>query len=319
MVPENFDDIRVIKSRVNHLAQGKTLLEYLVNRFSYHDQIMWQKEINSGCLRLNGNLANQDVILKCGDELSYLPENVVEPEVDLNYSIVFEDDYILVIDKPGNLPTHPAGAYMQNTLWFNLRKTYGAVYPVNRLDMETSGLLIFTKEAKLSGEFAKQKMHKNYYALVHGIFDQTIEANGFLYRDINSVVRKRRKFSFANIEDYDGKLKVESSITTLEGVRNNGKYSLVRATLGTGRTHQIRATLCSLNFPVVGDKIYGLDDNFFLKRKEDRLTDEDREMLVLKRQALHSYNLRFTHVITNEVMEFTSDIPAEFNQLLAEF
>ena len=311
------DDVRVIKSRVNHLAQGKTLLEYLSGRFTYHDLLMWQREVNSGRLKLNGKVVPQDTVLRCGDEISYLPETDAEPNVDLNYKIVFEDDYVVVIDKPGNLPTHPAGAYMQNTLWFQLRKIYGNIFPVNRLDMETSGLLIFTKDPKLQAKFVESIGYKEYYVLVHGCFQGEVQASGFIYKDSSSVLRKKRKFSYDYPLDIEENLKVETSSTFFEAVKSNDRFTLIKAVLGTGRTHQIRATLSSLGFPVVGDKIYGLNEDFFLKRREDRLTAEDRELLILKRQALHSHRLIFRHVVTDKFMEFSTPIPKEISDLLS--
>ena len=106
----------------------------------------------------------------------------------------------------------------------------------------------------------------------------------------------------------------ETASTTLSPLISGENFSLVRAILGTGRTHQIRATLCSLGFPLVGDKLYGVDEKFFLKQKSEEFTDEDRKRLLLPRQALHATGFDLIHPVTAEKLSFNSPLPEELQE-----
>ena len=152
---------------------------------------------------------------------------------------------------------------------------------------------------------------KKYQVLVHGDFPEKLAAAGFLYR-AGGVIRKKRTFSFTIPEN----LPYESADTVFHTLKRGGGFSLLQAELGTGRMHQIRATLCSLGFPVAGDKLYGVDERFYLKLKEDSLSDGDRAKLLLDRQALHCCKLNFLHPYTGENMEFESELPEKMAKLM---
>ena len=146
---------------------------------------------------------------------------------------------------------------------------------------------------------------------MHGKFTEKIDAAGFLV-SANSVIRKKRQFIKENPEELPG----ETSVTYLSPEKSGENFSLVRAVLGTGRTHQIRATLCSLGFPLVGDKLYGVDDNFFLKQKSEDFTPEELAQLILKRQALHAESFTLLHPATGEKMYFSAPLPGELQSFV---
>ena len=101
---------RRVAAHLPQAAAGQTLLDYLSKRFAYHTFEEWQEKIHFGEIALNGNIVNDTgTVLQANMLLEYFPENLIEPAVNTNYRIIFEDEYLLVIDKPGNLPVHPAG------------------------------------------------------------------------------------------------------------------------------------------------------------------------------------------------------------------
>lgn len=147
--------------------------------------------------------------------------------------------------------------------------------------------------------------------MVFGNFNEPVVADGFLIKDQNSIVRKKRCFVFSSELPPEAEKPV-SAKTLLEPVKVKNDISLVKAVLGTGRFHQIRATLFSLGFPLVGDKLYGPDDRIYLKIRDDKISDEDWKKLRMRRQALHASRLVFIHPVTGEKMEFTAPLPADF-------
>ena len=289
------------------------LVQFLAGRFTYRTIDEWTDRIKSGEITLNGKSVQPEYILQMHDCIEYHPQDIPEPPARKDYRIIFEDDNILVIDKPGNLCVHPSGPFYQNTLWYLLRQNYPHIHFVNRLDRETSGLLLAAKSPETARKIAETDAvsKKSYLAIVHGKFTENINADGFLV-SANSVIRKKRHFVRENPEN----LPAESSITYLSPEKSGENFSLVRAVLGTGRTHQIRATLCSLGFPLVGDKLYGVNENFFLKQKSEDFTPEEVKQLILKRQALHSTSFIFLHPASGETMEFTTPLPGELQSFV---
>lgn len=200
-------ECRVVKSIISANDAGKSLLELLTGRFSYHSGSEWRNIIDRGLITLNGVKAFPEAILTKGDILEYHVADIAEPEVDASYAVLYEDADILAVDKSGDLPCHPAGPFYRNTLWFILKKRYGEVFPVNRLDRETSGIVLWAKNSSAASLLAAQlaSMRKRYVALVHGKFTKEIDASGFLERDNASIVRKNAVLSIMTVAAGSGR------------------------------------------------------------------------------------------------------------------
>ncbi len=304
------------KTIIQKEQAGLILEQWLTQRFSYLSKEKWLLEIESGRLVLNDVKATSGHCLVIGDCVEYFPPERPEPPVDLTYQVVYEDEDLLMINKPNNLPCHPAGRFFNHTLWAILKQKYEQFHIINRLDRETSGLIIVALNKKAASHISKQIMNRNvtkaYYVLVHGEMKQDIEAEGWLVNDEESEIRKKRRFTYEEPSDE----KAQTSSTWFYPEKSNSQFSLVRVKLGTGRLHQIRATVFSLGYPVVGDKIYGLSDQFYLKYINGLLNEDDKGQLVLGSQALHAYYLKFLHPTTKEEVEFEAEIPQVFTTLL---
>lgn len=296
---------------------GGSVLDYLSARFTYHDRLRWRALIRADQVLINGQAAQPDDRLSPGDTLAYVNFDADEPPVQLGYMVLYEDAHLLVVDKPGNLPCHPGGRYFRHTLWHVLKTKHPLSYLsfVNRIDRETSGVVLIAKTPGAARDCRRQfddgSVGKRYLAAVDGVFpEKTIRADGFLCRDEISPVRKKQRFIRVT-EACHAPVDARQCCTVFYRVARQGPRSLVAAQPETGRLHQIRATLCSLGYPVVGDKIYGADDTFFIRFIADQLTESDRRRLVLPRQALHAESLQLRHPATGVHLHVSAPIPED--------
>ena len=306
---------RQLYSHVPQAEDGATLPDYLAAHFSRFDRAGWVQAIEAGLVNVNDLPARPDMNVKRHDLVGYYPPETPEPDAELHYSVVYEDADFLIIDKPGNLCMHPTGPFFRHTLWHLVGTRYGEIRFVHRLDRETSGLVIAarTRRAAAAVDNGNTPVHKEYLALVTGDFRGHIHAKGFLVHDWTSAVRKKKRFVFADSPETDAAHldpTAETAATDLiEESHVPPDMTLVRAILGTGRQHQVRATLHSLGFPLAGDKLYGPDERLFLKIAADTLNEDDRAKLRFARQALHAAVLEFRHPFTSEILHFESPFP----------
>lgn len=302
---------------------GAGLLDFLATRFTYHSRSEWEQRIAEQRVMVNDVPASAAHVLGEGDEVEFIAHDIPEPPVSFEISVVFEDYDVMVVNKPPNLPCHPAGRYFNHTLWAYLKTRHCLESPIfiNRLDRETSGLVLLAKhvkaEASLREQFALRRVVKRYIVLVEGSFPETLQARGWLAPDPESGVNKKRKFI---PQDPASSIRHpacgEWAETGFRLLRVTGGVSEVAALLHTGRLHQIRATLCSLGYPVVGDKVYGVDPMMFVRFCSDTLTDEDKHRLRISRQALHAMELEFEHPATGSLMHFKAPLPADMAAVL---
>jgi RluA family pseudouridine synthase len=302
---------RIITSRIPSLHATTRLDTYCAGRFTYLTLDQWQKEIQDKKILLNDVIVSDSATtLKGGEVLTWDGSSIVEPAVDENITILYEDEWFVAVNKTGNLPVHPAGRYFNNTLVAILEDRYGRkIYPVHRLDRETSGVMLLAFDSKsvrkLSESLAKGL--KEYLAIVHGNFPaEELIIDLPLGIDSESAIRKKRKAWPGGDE---------LAVTRFCKVLTAGDISLIRCFPQTGRLHQIRAHLFAAGYPVVGDKLYGRDKAAFLTFIKDGLTAELEKSLILPRSALHASKIVFLHPESKKEMIIEEPLP----EILSEF
>lgn len=298
---------RVIESYVSEGYEGLRLDLYLSKRFSYMSRTSWQKEITSGKLRLNGFvILNVKKHIYPGDMIEYIAGEIVEPDVDPSYSVIFENENYLAVNKTGNLPVHPSGIFFRNTLVMLLEDQRGEkFYPVHRLDRETSGAILFGKNPSAASEVQKNfgKVGKEYLAIVRGC----MKANSFsvdmpIGPARNSLINKKR-------EAYpEG---VESALTNFIPAGSSGNLSVVRAFPVTGRMHQIRVHLKYAGYPILGDKMYGEDETIYLDYVKSGENENIIERAGFHRCALHSTSFTFFDPFEKAEIKIIAEVPPD--------
>ena len=266
-----------------------------------------QKLIAEGCVTVNGKIPDKNLKLKTGDEIKI---NLPEPEIcealpeNIPLDIVYEDEDLLVVNKPRGMVVHPAtGNYtgtLVNALMYHcgdrLSGINGVIRPgiVHRIDKDTSGLLIVAKNDFAHNILAEQiKEHsftRKYQAVVVGnLKDDTGTVNAPVGR--HQTDRKKMAVTLKNSRN---------AVTHYKVIARYNGYTHVELTLETGRTHQIRVHMAYIGHPVAGDSVYG----------------GKKYLAKLNGQCLHAYYISFTHPRTNEILSFSAPLPDYFTDFL---
>jgi len=297
--------------------QGVRLDAFLAKAIPQLSRSRAQELIEKGLVTLEGKTTKPSLRLKGGERLRVIiPEELetlpLEPE-PLPVDILYEDQDLVVVNKPPGMLVHPAGRIRRGTLvnallyWCKgLQGIGGTLRPgiVHRLDKGTSGVMVVAKNdlahQDLLSQFKERKVKKTYLALVHGPLDGEGE--------IALPIGYHPKYGLKRIPK--GK-KAKEAITYWRSLDLVGDFTLVEAKPLTGRTHQIRVHLSSIGHPLVGDKVYA-------RKKWLKRTPEALRTLVetFGRPALHSWKLGFFHPKTGEWTEFTAPLPKDMEELL---
>jgi RluA family pseudouridine synthase len=305
----------IVSSTVPRHLKARNILDYLAERFSYLSVESWRERIEEGRILCNQGVCTITLQVHGGDIISYDMPDFDEPPADLNYRIVYEDEWILGIDKPGNLAVHRTGRSFRSNLIYQLRYVHAPAYPdaqiVNRLDRETSGVVLVARTAQvcadLHREFSERRVAKEYLAIVHGIPAQPEATIDFpIGKDDTSAVSYRFVVNGKNAKA------AQTHVTRLETVGTG--FSLLAVKPITGRTHQIRVHLQAIGHGIVGDKLYGMDDATFLQWREH--PEKFRDRLLFERQALHCRAVTFRHPVTGRECRIEAAVPADMQQLL---
>jgi 23S rRNA pseudouridine1911/1915/1917 synthase len=335
-------------------AEGLTLVDFLVKRFTYFDTLHWTSLIENGDVLLNEDRAEPSRILRAGDKVSYLALMRPEPVAPKKIPIVYEDEDLLIVSKPAHLPVHPTGRYLRNTLINILkeqRKTE-SIFLAHRLDRETSGVCVLTKthlaKDKMYWQFFRNETDKTYWGLVwgaplppSGVIDAPMgpakpgQSQIRIKQMVHGADAKQAKTKYHTLSTkwieapewapppWPGLLKLLGS----KPMRSPWPISLVEAKPITGRTNQIRVHLAHLGAGIVGDKLYDPDEGIFLAFKDQnrsmetkkgsfiQLSPELRKRLILDAHALHARKLGFRHPRSGKWLEVVAPAPSNWQAL----
>jgi 23S rRNA pseudouridine1911/1915/1917 synthase len=295
---------------------GTRLDAYLASQIAGWSRARLQRLIESEDVLVNGKAGKPSYKLREQDEIEVdliaPPTATFSPE-NIPIDIVYEDETLVVVNKPAGLVVHPAAGTpsgtLANALAFHFQQLPGGVRPgiVHRLDRDTSGLLVVAKtEAaleNLSDQFRERTVFKSYLALVHG---RVSSNSGKIEQPLARDPSNRTRMAVVRAG--------RGALTFYRVRRSYSRFTLLDVELKTGRTHQIRVHLAWLKHPVVGDETYGAGrDNTI---QDPRLRARIRN---LKRHFLHAEKLGFTHPETKEFVKFESPLPADLSDFLQDF
>ncbi|WP_290771304.1 RluA family pseudouridine synthase [Anaerofustis sp.] len=292
---------------VNGENENKRCDKFLAENLEEFSRERLKKLFRQGEVFINNEVVKASNKLLAGDVVSLTlpdPETLDIKAENIPINIVYEDEDIVIVDKPQGMVVHPAnGNYtstLVNALMYHVKDLStinGVIRPgiVHRIDKDTSGLLVVAKNDTahnhLARQFKEHSINRRYKTLCHGIIH---EEKGTVDAPIGRHKVKRKEMCVTEMNS-------KKAVTHFDVLKRFNGYTFLDVHLETGRTHQIRVHLRYISHPVIGDKVYGYN------------TKIDKPF---KGQLLHAYKLGFIHPRTNEYMEFNSELPGYFNTLL---
>ncbi len=314
-------------------GQSKIRIDkYLANHIENSSRTKIKNAMNDGFVEVNGKKIKANYVVQPLDNiqiiLPYLPDKEdVKPE-NIPLDILYEDNYLMIINKPSGMVTHPAYKNYSGTLVNALMYYMGDLASklprlngdeddggderagiVHRLDKFTSGIMVVAKDEntqrKLSKLFSKHDIEREYQSIVWGKFKTK---KGRIEKPLGRNPKDRKKFAVVQ----EGK----HAVTEYEVLKEFDFTTLLKLRLHTGRTHQIRVHLHSVGHPVFGDETYGGNEPFGIQLTSNLKARINNLLELMPRQALHAKVLGFTHPVTGEPLRFESELPADMKVLL---
>ena len=287
---------------VTEKSNYTTLKEVLKAHFNISDRLLLKLK-KSNKIFVNNKSTYIDKILELNDIIEIYIDfeednsNIVPTKMDLN--IIYEDDALLIVNKPAGIPVHPSMDHFSDSLSNGVRYYFDSIglkkkiRPVNRLDKNTSGIVIFSKNEYIQECLIRQmkngEFYKEYIAICEGKFNN-------LKGIINAPIARKENSIIERCVNENG----DRAITEYEVLSYNKdkNYSAVKCILKTGRTHQIRVHLSYIDYPILGDTLYGNSSN------------------LIDRQALHAYKVSFIHPVSKRILDFKALFPVDISVII---
>ena len=309
---------------VSEDLNNKRIDQVVANQYPKISRTKVNKIIKNNLLKLNGNIFNDpSAKVKLGDQIEF--ENLQKSKIDLvpkkmDLKIIFEDEDIIIIDKPIGMVIHPGAGNFENTvvngLLYHCKNKLSTVSGedrpgiIHRIDKDTSGLLVVAKNdqahAFIAKQFEEHTIKRSYLVFVYGILRP-------LHGRIETLIGRNKTNRQKMSADVARGKEAITNYETIEVFKGSKilDISLVKCVLETGRTHQIRVHMSHKGNPILGDQTYGK------KIKKLRGIDQEFENILksLKRQALHAHTLGFVHPKTNQDVFYASELPEDLNKL----
>lgn len=279
---------------------NKTINEVLLNEFNFSNRLLTKIIKNKHILFNEKEIDTRTLISNSGIikiDFNYDEDNSNIVATKMNLNLVYEDEWMLVINKPAGCPIHPSRLHYEDSLsngikyYFDSINLNKKIRPVNRLDLNTSGLVVFAKceyiQEQFSNQMSNNLFEKEYLCLVDGLFK---EKSG----SIDLPISRKQGSIIERTINKNGK----KSVTHYEVLKEFDNYSLVHCKLKTGRTHQIRVHMQAIGHPILGDTLYG--------KKSD----------LISRQALHSSKIECIHPVTKNKLTFIAELPDDIQRLI---
>ena len=285
---------------VSNLSNYTSVRQVLKNEFNMSNRLITKLKqnkliyLNDKETYLDKSFSIGDVV-KCKIDFDESSDNIISTKMDLK--IIYEDDYLLAIDKPFNMAVHPSILHYENSLsngvkyYFESIRLNKKIRPVNRLDRNTTGIVLFAKNEYIQECLIKQMnskiFYKEYVAILEGVLEKPKGT-------INAPIARKDGSIIERCIDKDG----TKAISHYEVIDTKNNLSLVKFILETGRTHQIRLHSKHIGHPIIGDTLYGNKSN------------------LISRQALHCHKILFIHPVTKNKLEIISLIPEDMKRAI---
>lgn len=308
------EDVIRLSIRVPRECDGWRLDHFLKRRIGRLSRTRIQ-DIISSQITLAGRRARPSACVRAGEVIRLERPAPDEPDVPRTFAVLHEDEALLAIDKPAGLPMHTTAKFWRNTLVAVLRERYPGQHTeiCHRIDRETSGVMLIARTpevgARMKAAFAGRRVSKRYLALCKG------------HPPDSGTIDQPLKLLDTPTHLMMGPAEIGTglpAVTRFEVVRRFASHALVAASPETGRQHQIRVHLASAGFPLVGDKLYGAGEQYFMEACETGVSPELLERFDgLARHALHAERVTFTHPISGDEMTVVSPLPTDLTDYMS--